>query len=226
MNARISTKAQPHYGFYAFAFSGSSIRSSIQQSQDVLWLLCPQNSMISGRLSLTASNSRFCSRHHSTAFDKASPARQVQRMSLLPLRFHSWRYSISAWLGWPSSGHLLQQRVPSKSTAIVWKSNIFLLFMAYSREGICCFDSILAMVFRLMPVADASSFWVMPRSALASTSLQFEFVQCFCFFILQMIQFLKKWGNSNNIFHRLTCNAKDVTIKERWRCILWEKQQH
>lgn len=55
--------------------------------------------------------------------------------------------------------------------------------MAYSREGICCFDSILAMVFRLMPVADASSFWVMPRSALASTSLQFEFVQCFCFFI-------------------------------------------
>ena len=28
-----------------------------------------------------------------------------------------------------------------------------------------------------------------------------------------------------NIFHRLTCNAKDVTIKERWRCILWEKQQ-
>ena len=29
-----------------------------------------------------------------------------------------------------------------------------------------------------------------------------------------------------NIFHRLTCNAKDVTIKERWRCILWEKQQH
>ena len=53
----------------------------------------------SGRLSLTASNSRFCSRHHSTAFDRASPARQVQRMSLLPLRFHSWRYSISAWLG-------------------------------------------------------------------------------------------------------------------------------
>ena len=49
--------------------------------------------------SLTASNSRFCSRHHSTAFDRASPARQVQRMSLLPLRFHSWRYSISAWLG-------------------------------------------------------------------------------------------------------------------------------
>ena len=44
--------------------------------------------------------------------------------------------------------------------------------MAYSREGICCFDSILAIVFRLMPVADASSFWVMPRSALASTSLQ------------------------------------------------------
>ena len=70
MNARISTKAQPHYGFYAFAFSGR-----------------------------------------------------------LPLRFHSWRYSISAWLGWPSSGHLLQQRVPSKSTAIVWKSNIFLLFI-------------------------------------------------------------------------------------------------
>ena len=31
---------------------------------------------------------------------------------------------------------------------------------------------------------------------------------------------------SENIFHRLTCNAKDVTIKERWRCILWEKQQH
>ena len=29
-----------------------------------------------------------------------------------------------------------------------------------------------------------------------------------------------------NIFHRLICNAKDVTIKERWRCILWEKQQH
>ena len=29
-----------------------------------------------------------------------------------------------------------------------------------------------------------------------------------------------------NIFHRLTCNAKDVTMKERWRCILWEKQQH
>ena len=29
-----------------------------------------------------------------------------------------------------------------------------------------------------------------------------------------------------NIFHRLTCNAKDITIKERWRCILWEKQQH
>jgi len=26
--------------------------------------------------------------------------------------------------------------------------------MAYSREGICCFDSILAIVFRLMPVAD------------------------------------------------------------------------
>ena len=24
---------------------------------------------------------------------------QVQRMSLLPLRFHSWRYSISAWFG-------------------------------------------------------------------------------------------------------------------------------
>lgn len=40
------------------------------------------------------------------------------------------------------------------------------------QEGICCFDSILAIVFRLMPVADASSFWVMPRSALASTSLQ------------------------------------------------------
>ena len=46
------------------------------------------------------------------------------------------------------------------------------ILMAYSREGICCFDSILAIVFRLMPVADASSFWVMPRSALASTSLQ------------------------------------------------------
>lgn len=29
--------------------------------------------MISGRLSLTASNSKFCSRHHSTAFDRASP---------------------------------------------------------------------------------------------------------------------------------------------------------
>ena len=41
----------------------------------------------------------------------------------------------------------------------------------YKRQGICCFDSILAIVFRLMPVADASSFWVMPRSALASTSL-------------------------------------------------------
>ena len=46
------------------------------------------------------------------------------------------------------------------------------ILMAYSREGICCCDSILAIVFRLMPVADASSFWVMPRSALASTSLQ------------------------------------------------------
>lgn len=28
------------------------------------------------------------------------------------------------------------------------------ILMAYSREGICCFDSILAIVFRLMPVAD------------------------------------------------------------------------
>ena len=29
-----------------------------------------------------------------------------------------------------------------------------------------------------------------------------------------------------NIFHRSTGNAKSVTIKEKWRCILWEKQQH
>ena len=29
--------------------------------------------MISGRLSLTASNSRFCSRYHSTAFDQGFP---------------------------------------------------------------------------------------------------------------------------------------------------------
>ena len=27
----------------------------------------------------------------------------------------------------------------------------------------------------------------------------------------------EKWGRSN---------AKDVTIKEKWRCILWEKLQH
>ena len=39
--------------------------------------------------------------------------------------------------------------------------------------------------------------------------------------------------NQNNVklshrkyIYRLTCNAKVVTIKERWRCILWEKQQH
>lgn len=35
-----------------------------------------------------------------------------------------------------------------------------------------------------------------------------------------------KLSHRKNIFHRLTCNAKDITIKERWRCILWEKQQH
>lgn len=29
-----------------------------------------------------------------------------------------------------------------------------------------------------------------------------------------------------NIFHRLICNAKSVTIKKKWRCVLWEKQQH
>lgn len=35
-----------------------------------------------------------------------------------------------------------------------------------------------------------------------------------------------KLSHRKNIFHRLSCNAKGVTIKERWRCILWEKQQH
>ena len=35
-----------------------------------------------------------------------------------------------------------------------------------------------------------------------------------------------KLSHRKYILHRLTCNAKDVTIKERWRCILWEKQQH
>ena len=36
----------------------------------------------------------------------------------------------------------------------------------------------------------------------------------------------EKYGRVENIFHRLTRNVKSVTIKERWRCILWEKQQH
>ena len=42
--------------------------------------LVPYSSTISGRLSLTASNSSCWSRHHETAFSRASPARQVQRI--------------------------------------------------------------------------------------------------------------------------------------------------
>ena len=46
---------------------------------------------------------------------------------------------------------------------------------------------------------------------------------------IHLLNYIESRTDNNiaeNIYHRLTCNAKDVTIKERWRCILWEKQQH
>ena len=87
----------------------------------------------------------------------------------------------------------------SKSTAIVWKSNCFLLFIRLISFSWCLlYTRMIAeqACYRLMEKvcnphgikqrrdmlfwldignsfqADASSFWVMPRSALASTSLQ------------------------------------------------------